>query len=136
MSAAAQEDEIGTRSSSYKAAAGIALAAVFILIWLALGVGILGRDGDRANLMYAGVLGVGIIGVITARFRPLEMSRALVAMATAQVLVTLIALMAGVHRSGVSPVAEIVGLNGFFVALFLGSAWLFRSAAREQPSNA
>ncbi len=28
---------------------------------------------------------------------------------------------------------EIVTLNGFFVALFVGSAWLFRHAAREQP---
>jgi hypothetical protein len=25
---------------------------------------------------------------------------------------------------------EIVALNGFFVALFVGSAWLFRRAAR------
>ena len=120
--------------SVYRAAVAVALAATFILVWLALGVGILGPDGDRANLMYSGVLAAGIIGAITARFKPPGMARALVAMALAQTLVTVISLIAGVHRSGVSPVAEIVGLNGFFVAMFLGSAWLFRKAEGDQPS--
>jgi len=124
-----------TGISTYRSALGAALTATFMLVWLALGVGILGADGDRANLMYGGVLAVGIIGAITTRFDPHGMSRALLAMALAQVLVTVIALIAGVHRSGVSPVAEIVLLNGFFVAMFLGSAWLFRNAARGQPAS-
>src|SRR3712207_7326866 len=38
----------------------------------------------------------------------------------------------GKHEVPVSSVAEIVGLNGFFVALFLGSAWLFQRAGRRQ----
>ncbi|MDP9066767.1 MAG: hypothetical protein M3N53_00270 [Actinomycetota bacterium] len=125
-----------TYRSAYRAATAVTLATTFILVWLALGVGILGADGDRANLMYGGVLAVGIIGAITARFKPHGMSRALVAMALAQALVTVIALVAGVHRSGVSPVAEIVLLNGFFVALFLGSAWLFRNAAENNHPQA
>jgi hypothetical protein len=33
----------------------------------------------------------------------------------------------------ISSVAEILGLNGIFVALFVGSAWLFRYAERERP---
>jgi hypothetical protein len=111
-------------------AVGAAVGSTFILVWLALGVGILGADGDRANLMYAGVLAVGIIGAVAARFRPQGMAGTLVAMALAQVSVTVIALIVGVHRSGVSPVFEIVALNGFFVVMFLGSAWLFRKAAR------
>ena len=124
-----------TNNSIYRSAVGVALAAALILAWLALGVGVLGRDGDPANLMYIGVFAIAIIGAITARFRPHGMSRALLATALAQALVTVIALIVGVHRSGVSPVAEIVGLNGFFIAMFLGSAWLFRNAAGEQPPS-
>jgi hypothetical protein len=124
-----------TDNTAYRSAVGVALAAAFILAWLALGVGVLGRDGEPANLMYIGVFAVGIIGAIVARFKPHGMSRALLATALGQAFVTVIALIAGVHRSGVSPVAEIVGLNGFFVAMFLGSAWLFRDAAGEQPPS-
>jgi len=51
-------------------------------------------------------------------------------------LVAVIALIAGKHQSPISSVAEILGLNGIFVALFIGSAWLFRRAAREEPGGA
>ncbi|MDQ5828638.1 MAG: hypothetical protein M3324_01925, partial [Actinomycetota bacterium] len=95
-------------------------------------VGVIGTEDDLANLMYVGVLAVGIIGAIIARFRPPGMARALFATALAQALVAVIALIFGLGSS-LSPPVEILGLNGFFVALFLGSAWLFRNAAREQP---
>ena len=120
---------------AYRAAAGLALAAALLLVWLVGAVGVIGEDGDPADLMYAGVLAVGIVGAIIARFRADGMARALVAMAAAQALVAVIALIAGKHQAPISSVFEIVGLNGFFVALFLGSAWLFRQAARAQPSS-
>ncbi len=117
---------------AYRSAVGVALAAAFILVWLSLGVGVIGKDGDPANLMYFGVLAVGIIGAIIARFQPGGMARALFATALAQALVAVIALLAGLGYPWSGPL-EILVLNGFFVALFLGSAWLFRNAAREQP---
>jgi len=87
--------------------------------------------------MYVGVLAVGIIGALIARFQPYGMALALFAAALAQALVAVIALIAGMHLAPYSSVGEILGLNGFFVALFLGSAWLFRSAARERvPTGA
>jgi hypothetical protein len=113
---------------AYRSAVGVALAAAFILIWLSLGVGIIGRDGDPANRMYFGVLAVGIIGTIIARFRPIGMARALLATALAQTLVAVIALIAGLGHPWSGPL-ELTVLNGFFVALFVGSAWLFRRAA-------
>ena len=121
-----------TNHTAYRSAVGVALAAAVILVWLSLGVGIIGADGDRANLMYFGVLAVGIIGAVIARFRPRGMARALVATALAQALVAVIALILGLGAPW-SPPGEIVALNGFFVALFAGSAWLFRYAARERP---
>jgi hypothetical protein len=122
--------------NAYRFAAGVALAAAFILIWLSLGVGIIGADGDPANMMYFGVLAVGIIGAIVARFRPHGMARALFATALAQALVAVIALILGLGLPW-SPPVEILALNGFFVALFLGSAMLFRHAGRERtPAGA
>ena len=119
---------MSTVNTMYKVAVGVALAAALILVWLSLGVGIIGRDGDPANRMYFGVLVVGIIGALIARFRPGGNTRALVATAVAQTLVALIALIGGLGRPWSGPL-ELLLLNGFFVALFLGSAWLFRGAA-------
>ncbi len=108
-----------------------------LLVWMIGAVGVLGRAGDRADLMYIGVFAVGIIGAIISRFQPHGMARALFATALAQALVAVIALIAGMHQAPYSSVGEILGLNGFFVALFLGSAWLFRNAARERtPAGA
>ena len=45
--------------------------------------------------MYGGVLAVGIVGAIIARFQPDGMARALVATALAQMVVAVIALIAG-----------------------------------------
>ena len=114
--------------TAYRSAVGVALAAALLLVWLSLGVGIIGRDGDPANLMYFGVLAVGIAGAIIARFRPHGMARALFATALAQALVAAIALVAGLGLPWSGP-AEVSLLNGFFIAMFSGSAWLFRRAA-------
>ena len=115
--------------TAYRSAIGIAIATAFMLVWLSLGVGIIGKDGDPANLMYFGVLAVGIIGAILARFQPYGMAHALFATAIAQGVVAAIALIAGLGLPWSGP-TEILGLNGFFIALFGGSAWLFRRAAR------
>lgn len=125
-----------TDNSAYRLGAGVALGAAFLLVWLSLGVGIIGRDGDPANLMYFGVLAVGIIGALIARFQPRGMARALFATALAQTSVAAIALIAGLGYPWSGPL-ELSVLNGFFVALFVGSAWLFQKAARAQsPTGA
>ena len=120
--------------SWYRTAVGIALAAALMLVWLSLGVGIIGRDGDPANLMYFGVLGVGTIGAVIARFRPQGMARALFATALAQATVAMIALFAGLGLPWSGP-AEILLLNGFFVALFVGSGALFRRSGRARAQQ-
>jgi hypothetical protein len=130
---ATPEEAMKTRKTAYRSAVTVALAAAFILLWLMGAVGIIGVEGDPADLMYFGVLAVGIIGAIIARFQPHGMARALLATALAQALVAVIALIAGKHQDPVTSVSELLGLNGFFVALFVGSAWLFRRAARKQP---
>ena len=123
--------ETKTYGTAYRAAVGLALAVAFLLAWASLAVGIIGSEDDPANLMYVGVLAVGIIGAFIARFRPHGMARALFATALAQVLVAVIVLIFGLGLPW-SPPLEILGLTGFFVALFVGTALLFRYAGREQ----
>ncbi|HYP48921.1 MAG TPA: hypothetical protein VEQ61_09825 [Thermoleophilaceae bacterium] len=118
------------RGSAYRAAIAVALGTALLLVWLMGAVGVIGEEGDRADLMYFGVLAVGIAGAVIARLRPRAMARALVATALAQALVAGVALVAGKHEAPISSVGEILGLNALFVGLFLGSAWLFRQAAR------
>jgi hypothetical protein len=118
---------------AYRSAVGLALAAAFILFWVNGAVGIIGDARDDANLMFIGVLAVGFIGAIIARFQPHGMARALYATAFAQALVAVIALIAGLGSTGPIWPQDILILNGFFVSLWVGSAWLFRDAARDEP---
>lgn len=111
------------RLTAYRAAVGVAVAAVLLLVWFNAAVGT--EDDNSGGLMYFGVLVLGIAAII-ARFRPQGMARALFATALAQALVALIAMIAWQQYF------ELLILNGFFIALFVGSAWLFRKAAREQ----
>ncbi len=120
------------RRTSYRMAVGVALAAVLMLFWLIGAVGVIGVEGDPADRMYIGVFAVGLIGAVIARFRPGGMARALFTTALAQSLVAGIAMILGKHQSPVTSVFELLGLNGFFVAMFVGSALLFRKAAQER----
>lgn len=118
----------GTSQTMYRAAVALTVATALILVWLSLGVGIIGADGDPANMMYFGILIVLLIGALSARFRAAGMSATLIAAAAAQLLITTIALVAGLGQP-YSPPLELLGLNGGFIALWLGAAWLFRKAA-------
>lgn len=127
--------ELGAKMSSntaYRAAFGVAVVAGFILVWVNLAVGIIGTENNPANLMFGGVLVVGIIGALIARFRPHGMARALIATAVAQALVIVIAVAAAIRFD-----FALVGLTVFFVAMWLISAGLFWKAARERtPAGA
>lgn len=117
-----------TGNSAYRAAVGIAVAAAFILVWMNLAVGIIGSEDNPLNLMHGGVLAAGTVCAVIARFQPDGMARAMVLMALAQVLVAAIAQVAG-YFTWV--------LTAAFVALWLGSAALFRKAGLEQaPAGA
>ncbi len=123
-----------TGDTAYRGAIGLALAAAFLLIWMIGAVGLIGSEDNDANLMYYGVLAVGLIGAFVARFQPQGMARAMLATALAQALVTLIAVIAGWGLPW-SPPMEILGINGFFVALWLIAARLFGNVARDRTER-
>jgi hypothetical protein len=119
---------------AYRAAVGIACAAALLLVWINLAVGIIGSEDNPTNLMYAGVLAVGLLGAIIARLEPRGMARALFAMALAQALVPVIALFVSRPAISLEPpgVAGVFALNAFFVALWVASALLFLLAAHAE----
>jgi hypothetical protein len=118
-----------TRNNAYRGAVAIALAAAFLLIWINGAAGIIGDEDNPLNLLYVGIIAIAFGGAAWARFRPRGASRAMLAAAVATIAVGVVAAVAG----GSEPpgIIGLVVLNGFFVALFLGSAWLFGIAADD-----
>ena len=117
-------------NKAYRFGVGLAVGTALILTWMNLAVEIIGDD-NPANLMYFGVLAVGIIGAASARLEPRGMARVLLAMALAQGLVPVIALI--FWRTNFAPgVAAVFGLNAFFAMLFVVSALLFRRAGASR----
>jgi hypothetical protein len=87
-------------------------------------VGIIGDENHPSNRMFFGVLAIGFVGALVARLRARGMMMAMLATAIAQTLAAALALF----LDG----ANIFVLTACFVALWLASAWLFRSAARAE----
>jgi hypothetical protein len=122
-----------TSKTYYRLAIGVALVTVLFLIWAIGALGIIG-DGGRPDRIYLAVFAVLAIGTAVARLRPRGMALVLLATALAQALVTVIALLAGMHDD--ASVADILGINAMYVALFGLSAWLFRRAAEQRSAVA
>ena len=78
-----------TGSRAYRFAVAAALAAAFFLLWVNGAVGIIGDEGNDANMMFFGVLAVALLGAVIARFRPRGMMLAMLSTAIAQVAVAL-----------------------------------------------
>jgi hypothetical protein len=122
--------ELAVRKTSNRAclaAVAIALATAFILIWMNLAMGIIGSEDNPANLMYGGVLVVATVGSFLARFHPRGMARAMIATAIAQLLVAVIAFVAGYGEAFI--------LTALFMALWLVSARLFMRAQQDPSAH-
>jgi hypothetical protein len=96
--------------------------------------------------MYWGVLAVGFVGALIARFQPRGMALALFATSVAQMLVPVIAFViwkAGCQDLLTDPnsphppfhpgIAPVFGLNAVFAMLWVVSGLLFRHAGRREP---
>jgi hypothetical protein len=120
---------IGMSSSwAWRAGAGVAIVAAFLLVWVNLAVGMIGSEDNPFNLLFGGVIAVALAGAAAARFRPEGMARAMAAAAVAQAAIGLAGLATD-PRGGM--------LSMVMAGLWLIAAWLFRKAAREQrPAGA
>lgn len=119
-------------NTTYRIAAGLTIVTAFLLTWANLAVGILGSGPNPANLMYGGMILVGIIAVILGGFKPVSMSRTMFGMAAGQVLIPVIALIIfqfqRVPGEEFERTALVFGITGFFTALWVVSGLLFRRA--------
>lgn len=116
----------------FRVAVGFALFTGFLLIWSNLAVGIIGSENNAINLLYFGVIFVGIIGAFIARFKSKKLALTMFAMATAQALITGVAFTIGMHHLPEVTVYHILAVNGFFITLFIVAAMLFRFATVDQ----
>lgn len=123
------------KTGVYRFALGTALATAFILVWVNGAVGIIGSENNDANMLYFGVVGILLVGALLARFRPQGMALALIATAMAQAAVAAYAVVNELGSTAAIWPRDILMLTGFFVALWLLSAWLFRIAARKRFSD-
>ena len=122
-----------SESTAYRTAVGVAVVAILLLIWVNLSVGIIGSEGNSANLLYVGVVAICIIGAGTSRFQPLGMARTMFTTAFVQMLVPVIVLIIWRTSLEESPgIVGVFGLNAFFASLFIVSALLFRNVANRK----
>lgn len=118
--------EVVTRISgntAYRLGAAIAIVTCFLTVWVNLAVGMIGSEDHPANLFFGGVILVGLVGTILARFRPRGTARAMQAAAAAQAGMALYALV-GADPYAALPIA-------FFMVPWLLAGHLFLKAAEQ-----
>lgn len=122
--------EVALRASgslAYRLAALAGIGAGFLLVWINLAVGIIGSEDFAANLLYAGVLAIGVVGAIVARFRASGLWVVLAVMAVAQLAVGVLALVMSWDGR--------ILLDGAFALVWLLASGLFRWAARDEEAR-
>ncbi|MBF9152529.1 hypothetical protein [Novosphingobium jiangmenense] len=113
--------EVAVRLSgnlAYRAGAFLGIGAALVLVWANLAVGLVGSEGDAANLWFMAVPVVGLVMAAVGRFSPQGLVRAMLAMVVAQIV-------AGVAAGGT---VEAVAITLVWSAVWLACAWLFRRA--------
>jgi hypothetical protein len=112
-------------SHAYRIGAILAVLAIFLTIWSNLAVGMIGDEDNSYNLLFFGVILLGLTGMIVARFRAAGMALATAVAGSAQ---------AAAGASGI-PADSLGGvLSMAFAGPWLLAAAIFWYAAREQAS--
>ena len=116
-----------SHNQAYRLACVVVIGAGFLLVWANLAVGLIGDEGHPANLMYFGVLGIGLAGALRVKLRAAGLAQVMLAMAFAQSIAMGVALALGERHS--------VALSGFWLAAWLMASALFRHAARGHAAE-
>ena len=129
-SAAGAIDALTVRRGGWAAKAGGALAVIglFLLVWINLAVGMIGDEGDPANLMFAGVIATIVGGAFVSRLRPGGMAVTMLIAAGVQALVAGIALAMRWGDYGIGWPQDVIGTSAIMASIWMTSAVLFRVA--------
>lgn len=121
----------------YRLALGLGLLGAFLLFWINGAVGIIGNEGQDANLLFGLVFAVGLLGALISRLRARGMAHTLYAAAGVQMLVPAVALLVWPppEISWSPGVFRVFLICGFFALLFAVSGLLFGRAASRGGSD-
>ena len=119
-----------TSNRAHRAGLAVAIVGAILLAWVNAAVGIIGSENNDANFVYSGILALGTLGALVSRFRPSGMFMTMSAVAAAQVIAGVAALVGDMGTDGANWPQDVIGLTAFFTALWIAAALLFRSASR------
>jgi hypothetical protein len=112
-------------SRAYRAGVAVALVASFLTVWTTLV-----RD-DGTGISFFLVIMAAVVGGFSAWFRPAGMARTMLGVAIMQALLGVAIATAPSTASMPDGSLKALLFSGFFTALWLISATLFRAAAKE-----
>ena len=118
---------------AYRGGAGLGLLVAFLVVWVNLAVGIVGSEHNPWNQLFFVALLIGLAGACITRFRARGMSVAMLTTAGALMAAYGVARTNRPEEIGAHLLVELVGTS-IFALMFVGSAALFRKAARGQIS--
>ena len=107
--------------ATYKKGMVLAILATFLLFWINGAVGIIGSEDNSANLMFFVIVLVAVLGSLISGFAAYKMKWVMYVAAASQVIVFLVAWIAGWGFTG--PITLV------FTALWLGAAKCFEKAS-------
>ena len=110
-------------------AAGLALGASLLSVWIPDSVGVIGSEKDDANILYVAVVLFALLASIAALFRPSGMAIAMAAAAVAELLVPVAAWFIWPDLRGAILKPEVPLMAALLAGMWGVSAWLFRKAA-------
>mgnify|MGYP001605241046 CR=1 FL=1 len=116
----------------YKLGSVLTLATAVFLVFLNGAVGFVGSENNTINVAFLAVPAVLAAGTFAAGRKPLGMARALLATGLAQAVIGGWVLAVGGHMLPGASIAEVLGLSGLFVSLWLAAAWCYWQAATTQ----
>ena len=116
--------ERASGSWAYRAGTTVALVASFLIVWITL------VHDDGAGIGFFLVIMAAGVGAFSAWFRPAGMARTMLGVAIMQALLGLAIATAPLTANIPGASFKTLLFNGFFAALWLISAILFRAAAK------
>lgn len=120
---------------TYRAAMACAAAAGFLLFWANGAVGLIGSETNDANGWFYLVPLLALLGGLITRAQPAAMAWVMAAAAVAQIAIACTVMAVSWPQREYIWIRELVLSGGFFGALWLASAALFRAAARRHDKR-
>jgi len=118
-------------SLAYKLGVALAVLAALLLVWINGAVGVIGDEGNPANLLFAGVILPALVGSVLARFRARGMARAMLAACALNAAIAVAVPLFGWGADEPPGTAGLTMLVSGFAAMWGLSAALFAVAARD-----